>query len=146
MPDTLDGRFDMIALHVALLIRRLGSLPPPGPDLAQAVFDAMFRDMDASLRELGVGDPAMARRMRIMWNAFNGRLHAYDVALATGDREALAAALARNVWRGAAPSAVAIEELARIVVAQNRALTATDLRLLQTGQAGFLPVKAALAA
>ena len=56
VPDTLDGRFDLIALHAFLLIHRLQDAPEPGPALAQAVFDAMFRDMDQNLREIGVGD------------------------------------------------------------------------------------------
>jgi len=146
VPDTIDGRFDMIGLHAALLIRRLGDLPPPGLDVAQALFDAMFLDMDASLRELGVGDPSMARRMRIMWNAFNGRLHAYASSLASGDHDALAAALLRNVWRGVAPPGGATGELARIAVAQDRALAAADPARLMAGEVHFLAPAEALAA
>ena len=62
VPDTLDGRFDLIGLHAFLLIRRLRALPPPGPALAQAVFDAMFSDMDINLREMGVGDLSVGKQ------------------------------------------------------------------------------------
>lgn len=104
VPDTLDGRFDLIGLQVGLLIRRLHrDADPRGAALAQAVFDAMFSDMDRNLREMGVGDMSIARRVKAMWEAFHGRAQAYDAPLAAGDRDALAAALARNVWRGTLP-------------------------------------------
>jgi len=64
VPDTLDGRFDMVGLHAFLVIRRVQGLRPPGPALAQAVFDAMFSDMDMTLRELGVGDLGVGRRIK----------------------------------------------------------------------------------
>ncbi len=100
MPDTLDGRFDLVGLHACLLIRRLRRLPPPGDALAQAVFDAMFSDMDINLREMGVGDMTVARNVRAMWEAFHGRATAYEAALDDPDPAALDGALARNVWRG----------------------------------------------
>ena len=77
VPDTLDGRFDMIGLHTFLLIQRLKREPAPGPALAQAVFDAMFSDMDINLREMGVGDLSVGRKVRVMWEAFHGRAAAY---------------------------------------------------------------------
>ena len=103
VPDTLDGRFDLVGLHAFLLIRRLRALPERGPALAQAVFDAMFADMDMNLREMGVGDLSVGKRVRAMWEAFHGRALAYEAPLAAGDAAGLAAALARNVWRGAGP-------------------------------------------
>lgn len=100
VPDSLDGRFDLVGLHVALLIRRLRKDPDPrGAQLAQAVFDAMFADMDVNLREMGVGDLSVGKRVKRMWEAFHGRARAYEAALDAGDRPALAAALQRNVWR-----------------------------------------------
>jgi len=112
VPDSLDGRFDMVGLHVALLIRRLRRDPDArGPALAQAVFDAMFADMDMNLREMGVGDMSIAKRVKHMWEAFHGRAQAYEAALDAGESAALAAALQRNVWReattGGPPSAAA---------------------------------------
>jgi len=143
VPDTLDGRFDLIGLFAALLIRRLCGLPPPGPALAQAVFDAMFADMDFNLRELGVSDMSIGRRMRAMWEAFHGRALAYDGALDEADGPALAAALARNVWRGHAPAGAA-DRLARAALAQNRHLAGIAVAQFQAGAIAFLPTAAVL--
>ena len=80
VPDTLDGRFDMIGLHVSLVMNRLRREASPGPELAQAVFDAMFSDMDFNLREMGVSDMAVGKRVKAMWEALNGRAQAYAAA------------------------------------------------------------------
>ena len=69
--DTLDGRFDMIGLYVSLVLDRLRREPKPGPELAQAVFDAMFSEMDFSLREMGVSDMTVGKRVKAMWEALN---------------------------------------------------------------------------
>jgi cytochrome b pre-mRNA-processing protein 3 len=103
VPDTLDGGFDLVGVHVFLIIDRVRNEAPPGPDVAQAVFDAMFADMDFNLREMGVGDMSVGKRMKEMWEAFHGRATVYANAVAAGDDAGLAEALARNVWRGADP-------------------------------------------
>ncbi len=137
VPDTLDGRFDLVGLHVFLLIRRLTALPQPGPTLAQAVFDAMFHDMDTTLRELGVGDMSVGKKVKVMWEAFHGRSAAYQAALDDPDPQALPAALARNVWRGTATDAQT-GALARIVRAQDANLSAQTLPDLAAGRVRFL--------
>jgi len=137
--DTLDGRFDMVCLYTALLVRRLQREPQPGPSLAQAVFDAMFSDMDVTLREMGVGDLSVGRRVRAMWEAFNGRAHAYDDALSTGENASLEAALVRNVWRGAAPPEGCAGALARLMRAQAGTLDGQTFASLARGKAVFLP-------
>lgn len=134
--DTLDGRFDMVCLHAALLLRRLGRLPPPGPALGQAVFDAMFADMDMNLREMGVGDLSVGKRVRAMWEGLHGRAAAYEAAIGAGDRAALAGALARNVWRGAAPAGTA-ERLADLVLARDAALAGQGLATFSRGEVSF---------
>ena len=137
VPDTLDGRFDLVSVYAALLIRRLRAAPAPGPALAQAVFDAMFSDMDVTLRELGVGDLSVGKRVRTMWEAFHGRAAAYEPLLAAGDAAGLAEALVRNVWRGApAPGAPA---LARRILAEDAALARQALDRLAAGEVAFLP-------
>ena len=151
VPDTLDGRFDLVGLHVFLLIRRLGApdAGKAGAKLAQAVFDAMFADMDINLREMGVGDLSVGRKVRAMWEALHGRSAVYQAALAGAapDLGALAAALARNVWRTAAPDAAAPLRLARIVVAQDQALAGRPVAGLFAGAVDFLaPATLALAA
>ena len=84
VPDTLDGRFDLVALFTALVIERLRMAPDPGPALAQAVFDAMFSDMDVTLREMGVGDLSVGKKVRAMWEGFHGRALSYGPALHGG--------------------------------------------------------------
>jgi cytochrome b pre-mRNA-processing protein 3 len=145
VPDTLDGRFDMVCLYAGLLIRRLGALPPPGPVLSQAVFDAMFADMDLNLREMGVGDLSVGKKVRAMWEGLHGRALAYGAALSTGDRAALAAALARNVWRGAAPAGAA-DTLAGIALAEDRHLAGQGVAVFAGGTVEFLPAAGAVAA
>jgi cytochrome b pre-mRNA-processing protein 3 len=140
--DTLDGRFDLIGLHTYLIIRRLHREPEPGPALAQATFDAMFTDMDQNLRELGVGDLSVGRRVKAMWEAFHGRARAYDGPLDADDTAGLAAALARNVWRGA-PVGSGPTVLAAIAMAQAAHLQAQPLSQLQQGHVVFLPAASA---
>jgi cytochrome b pre-mRNA-processing protein 3 len=143
VPDTLDGRFDLLGLHAFLVIRRLNSTHDrEGRALAQALFDTMFRDMDRSLREMGVGDLSVKRRISHMWNALNGRAHAYDSALGSGDATALPRALARNVWRETAPPG-ASERLAAIVRAQDFHLAAQDRAALLDGRVTFRAPEAA---
>jgi cytochrome b pre-mRNA-processing protein 3 len=98
VPDTLDGRFEMLVLHAILFFRRLRSESDAVRRVGQEVFEVMFRDFDSSLRELGVGDLTVPKRVKTMVQAFYGRGAAYDSALDGGDPRALAAALARNVF------------------------------------------------
>jgi len=144
VPDTLDGRFDMVGLFVFLVVNRLHAASEEGKKLAQAVFDAMFSDMDINLREIGISDMRVAKSVRDMWEAFNGRSSAYAAALATGDEEVLAATIARNVWRGREADDSA-RALARMVMAQSRHLQAQPVEALFKGQPGFLPTVQAAA-
>jgi cytochrome b pre-mRNA-processing protein 3 len=108
VPDTVNGRFDMVVLHLWMVLRqteRLGG----GGGLAQALFDRFCSDMDHNLRELGTGDLAVPRRMREFGEAFYGRCAAYDLALAGGEEprgqdprgdNPLAQALCRNIFNG----------------------------------------------
>jgi cytochrome b pre-mRNA-processing protein 3 len=97
VPDTVEGRFDMVLLHLWMVLRRLREASGH-EQAAQMLFDHFCSDMDANLREMGVGDLAVPKRMRAFGEAFYGRARAYDEALAAGDDAALAAALARNVY------------------------------------------------
>jgi cytochrome b pre-mRNA-processing protein 3 len=101
-PDTVEGRFDLVVLHLALLLRRLDAEPTTRPelepDLGQALFDHFCQDMDAGLRELGVGDLTVPKQMRDIAQSFYGRLKAYAGALASEDDATLTAALSRNVF------------------------------------------------
>lgn len=106
--DTVEGRFEMLALHAAPALRRLDALGKAGDaraaDFARDVADAIFRHLDVTLREQGVGDLAVPKRMKTYAENFYGRLAAYETAAAQGDVEGLRAALARNALApGATP-------------------------------------------
>jgi len=98
VPDTVNGRFDLLLLHLWLVLRRLKSVAA-GASLSQALFDHFCNDMDANLREMGVGDLTVPKRMQAFGEAFYGRTAAYDLALTEG-REALAQALCKNILNG----------------------------------------------
>lgn len=140
VPDTLEGRFEMIVLHAALVMRRLKDGGQAERDLAQEVFDTMFVDMDRSLREIGVGDMSVGKKVRSMAEAFYGRAGAYDSALKAADQasqnERMAAALARNVFGADAP-AERTRGLARYALAADRTLTAAGTDTLLAGEAAF---------
>jgi cytochrome b pre-mRNA-processing protein 3 len=95
VPDTVAGRFDMIVLHLVLVLQRLDG--DRDGAVAQPLFDAFCRDLDDNLREMGVGDQAVPKRMRRFGEEFYGRQKAYRAALADPDSHALARALARNI-------------------------------------------------
>jgi len=136
VPDTAEGRLDMVLLHLALVCRRLGAGGPEAQALSQDVFDMFCSDMDGNLREMGVSDLAVPRKMQKMGEAFYGRLDAYDRALAAPDDAALAAALARNVLDGVAAGEPA-RRLAHYVRGAAAALDATPLGTLAAGQVRF---------
>lgn len=140
VPDTLDGRFDLVGVHVVLVIRHLRDLGERGTRLAQAVFDAMFSDMDFNLREMGVGDLAVGKRNREMWEALHGRAQAYEAPLVARDVSALAEALARNIWRADPPPPGAPLALAALVLRRDDELDGQDLL---AGRVAFAPVQPA---
>ena len=104
--DTVEGRFELIVLHLVLMLHRLardsGADEPAGhplaSDVGQRLFDAFCHDLDGNLREMGVGDLAVPKKMRRFGEAFYGRLGAYRAALAVADDRELEKALARNIF------------------------------------------------
>lgn len=100
VPDTVNGRFDLLLLHLWLLLRRLRGVAQGGAELSQTLFDRFCEDMDDNLREMGVGDQTVPKRMRAFGEAFYGRVQAYDQATDTG-AEALAQAICKNILNGA---------------------------------------------
>jgi len=106
IPDDLYGRFDALALHAWLMIDRL-RLEPDGEVLAQAFFDAMFRHLDLTLREIGVQDLGVGRRIKVMAEGLHGRALAYREAIAGRGPEPLAEVLRRNAYGGSSPPGAA---------------------------------------
>src|SRR5262245_63247551 len=123
----------MIVLHTVLVVSRLENEGAAALPLGQALFDHFCSDMDANLREIGVGDLAVPRKMKAIGEAFYGRKRAYQAALVAPGSEELAAALSRNVH-------VAVrrgERLADYVRAAVRTLAAIDSAALQRGEHSF---------
>lgn len=140
VPDTLEGRYDMIILHVWMVLRRLTRLgqEPTG----RALIELMFADMDRNLREMGVTDLRVGKRVLNMAEAFYGRAGAYDKALGEGEA-ALTAALERNVYQSAEKGAGAPAALARHIQAQLAHLDALDEQAFLQGRVSYLPPEVA---
>jgi cytochrome b pre-mRNA-processing protein 3 len=126
VPDTVEGRLESLSLHAMLVLKRLQSLPEPGPAAAQDFVDTLFRHIDAGLRELGVGDAVVPKRMKKIAQNFYGRTQAYTPSLVAADRQGLAEALARNI------PGVDADKLAALAITLDRRLDGFDLdRLFQ---------------
>lgn len=110
VPDTLDGRFELVCLHAFLYLHRLKGLAEAAP-ASQEFLDAMFADFDRSLREIGTGDLSVGRQVTRMAEAFYGRIRAYEDGLA-GDDAALTAALARNLYGTASLGPAQLDRMA----------------------------------
>lgn len=117
VPDTMEGRFDLILVHAFVLFRRLKS-DKGDKDLAQAIFDVMFADLDQNMREMGIGDVGILKRIRKMSESYHGRIVAYEEGVQSGAAE-LAAALNRNLY---ADTTVTDEQLMAMVGYVNDAL------------------------
>ncbi|MBI1201755.1 MAG: ubiquinol-cytochrome C chaperone [Rhodopseudomonas sp.] len=142
--DTINGRFDLVLLHLALVLDRLtvdGRLESPG----QALFDRFCQDMDDNLREMGISDLKVPKEMRRMGEAFYGRSQAYAAALSAGDDRALIEALSRNVYGGAPVDPALVARLAAYTRDAVRELRGQELAGIAAGQLRF-PVPAAAAA
>lgn len=135
VPDTLQGRFEMIALHLFALLHRLMHQPGDDPDLARLVSECFVSDMDAAFREMGVGDVSVPKRMKKLYASFAGRISAYGQALQGGDA-ALAAAVSRNVFPDGPDDGRALA-LTRHLESTLAALRAAGLEELRRGEAAF---------
>ncbi len=133
VPDTLDGRFDMIALHLFLVLERLANTGKDAEKLRQRLTDRFFLDMDRSLREMGVGDLSVGKKVRKMAESFYGRVAAY--AAAGSESEALAAALRRNLFPE--NPAQDVVELVRWLNHTRSGLAQQSVRDLLTGEVLF---------
>jgi cytochrome b pre-mRNA-processing protein 3 len=131
VPDTLDGRFELIALHAFLALRRLKQ-SGESADFSQALFDTMFTDLDRNLREMGVGDLSVGRQVKTMARAFYGRIVAYERGLA--GTESLEDALRRNLYGTIVPSPGQLAVAVAYLRHQAQALDAVPVARLLSGE------------
>ncbi len=141
VPDTVQGRFDLIVLHLVLLLRRLAreeasGRAAGGRELGQRLFDAFCRDLDGNLREMGTGDLAVPKHMRRFAEAFYGRQAAYVAALDAADDRDFENALTRNIFPGEGIDSGAAR-LARYAHAAVRELDAQEANALIRGEVTF---------
>jgi cytochrome b pre-mRNA-processing protein 3 len=135
VPDTVQGRFDLIVLHLVLLLDRLGQTDGAGRNIGQKLFDVFCRDLDANLREMGVGDLAVPKEMRRFAEAFYGRQAAYLAALAAANDRELENAFARNIFPDTDSGPPA--RLARYARAARRQLAAQDESAVLRGEIDY---------
>lgn len=145
VPDTVDGRFELVVLHCGLAVARLSAGGPEVREVGRRLAEVFFADMDRSLREMGVGDLSVPKKMTKIAQAFYGRINAYKGGLSEPGDEALRAAVVRNVFDGKAPDSSAAAALAAYVRALSDALAAADDAAVAAGRivfpdpAGFAP-------
>jgi cytochrome b pre-mRNA-processing protein 3 len=139
VPDTVEGRFDLLVLHLVLLLHRLDRQPTAarglGQQLGQELFDAFCRDLDANLREMGTGDLAVPKKMQAFAEAFYGRQAAYLAALSDADPEVFEKALQRNIFAAGGDAGAA--QLAAYARAALSRLDAQDDGALMRGDVVF---------
>jgi len=136
-PDTPGGRFDMILIHMFLVISRLNHEGPETKTLSQDLYDLMFADMDRNLREMGVGDVGVPIRIRKMAEDFQGRMAAYEAALAEKDDRALIDVLDRNLYQEISPGAARLAAMATYVREQHDFLADQDFGEISIGNIRF---------
>lgn len=135
VPDTVNGRFDMIVIHLMLVFRHLRNAVHSTQDVSEALLNLMFADMDQSLREMGVGDMGVGKRVKKMAKAFYGRAEAYETGL-EGASELLHQALAENLYRHNPPPAGALDALSDYMKRVDTHL-ATQTEEIAAGRANF---------
>jgi cytochrome b pre-mRNA-processing protein 3 len=127
IPDTPLGRFESLSLHMILFLHRTKSAEKQLAALGQEVVEEFFKDVDHSLRELGIGDTSVPKRMKKLARMFYGRAAAYDGGIETRDSAALAKALERNIfpdgpqWKHAPAMAAYAIDVAKALAARNDA-------------------------
>lgn len=139
VPDTPEGRFELLTIHVYLVLQRLKAQGESANALSQKIFDAFFENMDASLREMGVGDLSVGKKIRAMAEAFYGRVGAYETAIAGEDDTSLAEALSRNVFEE--ENAVGADALAEYLLNAKAAIDQTSLEAIMSGDFTFARLK-----
>ena len=142
VPDTLDGRFDLLVLHAFLVIYRLESEGRSGHKYAQALFDVMFRDMELNLREAGIGDLSVPKHVKRMMRGFNGRRAAYaDSIKNVQDIDIMVETLNRNLYAsGLGVTQEEVSDMAAYVIDSHAALAKQGFDDIKTGKINFITV------
>jgi cytochrome b pre-mRNA-processing protein 3 len=135
VPDTLDGRFELLVLHVFMVLNRLKRGNGEAGDFSQLLFDIMCADLDRGIREMGATDLGVGRHVKTMARAFFGRVSAYEKGL--GDRSALFSAIRRNLYGTVDPREDQLDMAVTYIFRQVEALSAASTDSLLTGEIPF---------
>jgi cytochrome b pre-mRNA-processing protein 3 len=141
VPDTVDGRFELIVLLAFLFLHRLKREQPQAAALGQRFLDTMFTDFDRSLREMGTGDLSVGREVKRMAQAFYGRIEAYERGLVEDD-SVLKAALDRNLFGTALAGSAGLDAMAEYLRREAARLDAQPKAELLAGEVRFGPLPA----
>lgn len=136
-PDTVMGRFEILVLHMVLFFRHSRNAGDIAQMVAQEIVEAFFEDIDHSMRELGIGDAGVPKRMKKLTRMFYGRVKSYEDAIAAGDAAALAAALGRNIHPAAEADAPPMDALAAYALVADAGLAAVPARHFEDGTVAF---------
>lgn len=128
-PDTVDGRFEALTLHVLLVLRRLRRLPPPAEEVAQELVDSVFSHLEVGMRETGVGDMGVPKKMKKLGRAFYDRTAKYESSLEANDPLALGQELARRLGRESGE----VEGLTHYILAAEKRLGGQDFTAILAG-------------
>ncbi len=143
VPDTVDGRFDLIILHIMLLVRRMRANGKEAAGLSQEILNLLFADMDRNLREMGIGDLSVGKHVKKMAKAFYGRAETWETGLDDGDLES---ALNAILYRAGEPQPAHTRAMADYVRAQDRHLSGQGLDVFVTETPHYLAPQVTTAA
>ena len=142
VPDTVEGRFELYVLHLVLVLHRLKGRGGEAAETSQATFDAFLRNLDEGLRDMGVGDLSVGKKMRKLGEAVYGRIKSYDKALAgPGVGTTLEPLVVRTVYRDQPPTAAAAARVARYIEASVAALSAQPLEAVLAARLDWPPLQ-----
>ena len=137
IPDTIDGRFDMLVLITIIVVHRLSKIKNEGSELSQKIFDIVFKDLDYSLRELGAGDVSVANNMKKLISSYMGRQKIYVEALKSADEKFLALAFKNNIFRNKDQKKNLILLLSKNILKINKKLDLIEDKKILNGDFNF---------
>ena len=137
VPDTIDGRFDMLILITIIVVHRLSKIKNQGIELSQKIFDIIFKDLDYSLRELGAGDVSVANNMKKLISSYMGRQKIYVKAFKNEDEKFLALAFKNNIFRNKDQNKKIILLLSKNIFRINKKLDLIEDKKMLNGDFDF---------
>ena len=137
VPDTIDGRFDMLVLITIIIVFRLSKINGEGIKLSQKIFDIIFKDLDFSLRELGAGDVSVANNMKKLISSYMGRQKIYLKSFKNNDEKFLAKAFKNNIYRNNNQKQNLILLLSKNILRINKKLDLIDDKKILEGDFEF---------